>query len=104
MKEFDPTRPELSPEIREEVEIQVKYKGYIERQLKQVEQFQKEEARALPSDIDYNAITGLRLEARQKLSEIKPLNIGQASRVSGVSPADVAVLMVYLELRKKEEG
>ena len=104
LKAFDPTRPELSPDIREEVEIQVKYAGYIQRQLKQVEQFQKEEARMLPVDIDYNAITGLRLEARQKLSDIRPMNIGQASRVSGVSPADIAVLMVYLELRKKEEA
>ena len=101
---FDPTRPELPPDIREEVEIQIKYAGYIQRQLKQVEQFQKEEARQLPPDIDYQAITGLRLEARQKLSAIRPLNIGQASRVSGVSPADIAVLMVYLELRKKEES
>lgn len=101
---FDSGRPDLSPEITEEVEIQVKYAGYIERQLKQVEQFQKEEARLLPADIDYNNITGLRLEARQKLSDIRPLNIGQASRVSGVSPADIAVLMVYLELQKKEEG
>ena len=100
---FDSGRPDLPPDIREEVEIQVKYAGYIQRQLKQVEQFRKEEARVLPPDIDYNAINGLRLEARQKLSAIRPLNLGQASRVSGVSPADLAVLMVYLELRKKEE-
>ena len=100
---FDPQRPLLSPEIQEEVEIQVKYAGYIKRQLKQVEQFQKEESHLLPEDTDYNAISGLRLEARQKLSKIRPLNIGQASRISGVSPADIAVLMVYLELRKKEQ-
>ena len=98
---FDENRPSLSPEIREEVEIQVKYAGYIQRQLRQVEQFRKEEDRALPPDIDYQQITGLRLEARQKLSAIRPLNLGQASRVSGVSPADLAVLMIYLELREK---
>ena len=100
---FDPQRPVLSPDIQEEVEIQVKYAGYIKRQLKQVEQFQKEEGHLLPEDIDYDAITGLRLEARQKLGKIRPLNIGQASRISGVSPADIAVLMVYLELRKKQQ-
>ena len=100
---FDPQRPALSPDIQEEVEIQVKYAGYIKRQLKQVEQFQKEEGHLLPEDIDYDDITGLRLEARQKLGKIRPLNIGQASRISGVSPADIAVLMVYLELRKKQQ-
>ena len=99
---FDPNRPELPADIREEVEIQVKYAGYIQRQLRQVEQFQKEESRLLPEDVDYEGISGLRLEARQKLSAIRPLNLGQASRVSGVSPADIAVLMVYLELREKE--
>lgn len=102
LKAFDTGRPELPADIREEVEIQVKYAGYIQRQLRQVEQFQREESRLLPPDIDYEAITGLRLEARQKLSAIRPLNLGQASRVSGVSPADMAVLMVYLELRGKE--
>ena len=100
---FDPQRPALSPDIQEAVEIQVKYAGYIKRQLKQVEQFQKEEGHLLPEDIDYDAITGLRLEARQKLGKIRPLNIGQASRISGVSPADIAVLMVYLELQKKQQ-
>ena len=99
---FDISRPELSPEICEEVEIQVKYAGYIQRQLRQVEQFQREESRLLPPDIDYEQITGLRLEARQKLSAIRPMNLGQASRVSGVSPADIAVLMIYLELREKQ--
>jgi tRNA uridine 5-carboxymethylaminomethyl modification enzyme len=101
---FDPERPELSPAVQEAVEVQVKYAGYIQRQLKQVEQFKKEESRLLPQDIDYSAITGLRLEARQKLGEIRPMNLGQASRISGVSPADLAVLMVYLELRSKEEN
>jgi tRNA uridine 5-carboxymethylaminomethyl modification enzyme len=101
---FDLERPELSPAVQEAVEVQVKYAGYIQRQLKQVEQFKKEESRLLPQDIDYSAITGLRLEARQKLGEIRPMNLGQASRISGVSPADLAVLMVYLELRSKEEN
>ncbi len=97
---FDPDRPLLSREVREEVEIQLKYEGYIARQEKQVVEFEKAERRLLPPDIDYNAISGLRLEARQKLSEIRPLSIGQASRISGVSPADVAVLLIWLEQRK----
>ena len=96
---FDISRPELPLAVTEEVEIQVKYAGYLERQLKQVEEFKKEESRLLPADIDYNAISGLRLEARQKLSEIRPMSIGQAGRISGVSPADVAVLLIYLEQR-----
>lgn len=100
---FDPTRPQFPPDIREAVEIQVKYAGYIKRQLKQVEQFKKEENRLLPTDLDYNQISGLRLEARQKLSDIRPMNMGQASRISGVSPADLAVLMVYLELKEKTQ-
>ena len=97
---FDPERPALSREIREEVEIQLKYEGYIARQEKQVAEFRKAEARLLPPDIDYNAIQGLRLEARQKLSEIRPLSVGQASRISGVSPADTAVLLIWLDQRK----
>lgn len=94
---FDINRPELSREIREQVEISLKYEGYIEKQLKQVEAFKKMEAKKLPESLDYQTIAGLRLEARQKLNEIKPLNIGQASRISGVSPADIAALMIYLE-------
>ncbi len=97
---FDASRPALSGDVTEEVEIQVKYAGYLERQLRQVEEFKKEESRLLPADIDYNAISGLRLEARQKLSEIRPMSIGQAGRISGVSPADVAVLLIYLEQMK----
>ena len=97
---FDPERPALSREIREEVEIQLKYEGYIARQEKQVAEFRKAEARLLPADIDYNTIQGLRLEARQKLSEIRPLSVGQASRISGVSPADTAVLLIWLDQRK----
>lgn len=103
LRPFDPTRPQLPPDIQEAVEIQVKYAGYIKRQLKQVEQFKKEENRLLPPDLDYNQISGLRLEARQKLNDIRPMNMGQASRISGVSPADLAVLMVYLELKEKNQ-
>ena len=96
---FDPDRPELPAAVTEEVEIQIKYAGYLARQEKQVEEFRQAESRQLPPDMDYNAIAGLRLEARQKLSDIRPLSIGQASRISGVSPADIAVLLIYLEQR-----
>ncbi len=94
---FDPDRPKLPRVVTEEVQIQMKYAGYLFRQEKQVEAFRKEESRRLPEHIDYNAISGLRLEARQKLSEIRPMSIGQAGRISGVSPADIAVLLIYLE-------
>ena len=94
---FDTQRPELSAAVTEEVEIQIKYAGYLARQEKQVAEFKKEESRLLPEDMDYNAIAGLRLEARQKLTEIRPVSIGQASRISGVSPADIAVLLIYME-------
>ncbi len=94
---FDPDRPALSAAITEEVQIQMKYEGYLARQEKQVEAFRREESRLLPQDLDYNAISGLRLEARQKLSEIRPMSIGQAGRISGVSPADIAVLLIFLE-------
>ena len=93
----DPNRPELSTEITEAVEISVKYQGYIDRQLRQVAEQRKMEDRPLPADLDYLSMEGLRLEARQKLDQIRPLNLGQASRISGVSPADIAVLMVFLE-------
>ncbi len=96
---FDPGRPELPAPVREAVEISVKYQGYIDRQLRQVAEMKKLEDRPLPPDLDYRSIAGLRLEARQKLERIRPLNLGQASRVSGVSPADVAVLMVCLKSR-----
>ena len=94
---FDPERPELPKAVTDEVEIQVKYAGYLARQLKQVEEFKKEEQRRLPHNMDYNAIAGLRLEAKEKLSEIRPMSIGQAGRISGVSPADIAVLLIWLE-------
>ena len=94
---FDPERPELSLAVTDEVEIQIKYAGYLTRQEKQVEEFKKEEARLLPDDLDYAAIPGLRLEAREKLAAIRPGSIGQAGRISGVSPADIAVLLIYLE-------
>ena len=97
---FDPDRPALPRSVTEEVEIQVKYAGYLARQEKQVAEFKKEEARLLPGDIDYNSIGGLRLEARQKLSEIRPVSVGQAGRISGVSPADIAVLLIWLEQNK----
>ncbi len=96
---FDRGYRPLSREIREEVEIQFKYEGYIGRQEKQVAEFKKAESRLLPEDLDYSSVKGLRLEAEQKLSEIRPVSVGQASRISGVSPADIAVLMIYLEQR-----
>ena len=94
---FDPDRPELSEAVTAEVEIQIKYAGYLERQQRQVAEFKKEESRLLPPDMDYNSIVGLRLEAREKLSQIRPMSIGQAGRISGVSPSDIAVLMIWLE-------
>ena len=93
----DPDRPALSQAVREQVEISLKYEGYIARQQRQVEEMRRLEGRALPPDLDYHALTGLRLEARQKLDAIRPLNLGQAARISGVSPADVAALMIHLE-------
>ena len=97
---FDKERPELPQAVTNQVQIQLKYAGYLARQEKQVSDFQKEEARALPEDLNYEAIAGLRLEARQKLQEIRPRSIGQAGRISGVSPADIAVLLIYLEQNK----
>ena len=94
---FDPERPVLDRLVTEQVEIQLKYKGYIDRQTRQVEEFRRMEAHTLPDDLDYDHLTGLRLEAREKLKAIRPRNLGQAGRISGVSPADVAALMIYLE-------
>ena len=93
---IDKNRPELPDDVKEQVDINIKYEGYIRRQLRQVEQFKKLENKRIPDDIDYNNINSLRIEAKQKLSEIKPLSVGQASRISGVSPADISVLLVYL--------
>lgn len=100
LKEIDEQREELPKEVAEEVEIEVKYKGYIKLQQQQVEKFKKLERKLLPQEIDYSEIKGLRLEARQKLNKIKPNSVGQASRISGVSPADISVLLIYLEQQK----
>ena len=97
---IDPERPELTLQEKEEVEIQVKYEGYIKMQEEQVEKFKKMETKLLPEDIDYSSINGLCLEARQKLDKFRPRSIGQASRISGVSPADISVLLIYLQVNK----
>ena len=102
LEELDPERPSLSASICEEVEIEIKYEGYIKRQIQQVEAFKKLERKKLPKEIDYQNMQNLRLEARQKLDKIRPENIGMASRISGVSPADISVLLVYLEKNRKE--
>ncbi len=94
---FDPDRPDLPADVAEQVEISVKYEGYIQRQRKQVEDLRKMERHKLPQDLDYQSIQGLRLEAREKLNAVRPLDLGQAARISGVSPADIAALMIYLE-------
>jgi len=94
---FDPARPELPAAVKESVEISVKYRGYIEKQLRQVAEMRQLEEKPLPADLDYLNMDGLRLEARQKLDRIRPLNVGQASRISGVSPADIAVLLVAMQ-------
>ena len=100
IKKFDENAPNLPNDIVEQIEVEIKYEGYIQKQLKQVEQVKKLESKALPSDFDYKEITGLRLEAQEKLNKIKPLNIGQASRISGVSPADISVLLIWLATKK----
>ncbi len=97
---FDPERPALPKAVWQQAEIRLKYDGYIKRQLRQIEEFSRLEDKKLPADIDYAAITGLRLEAREKLEKIRPENFGQAGRISGVSPADISVLMVYMENRR----
>lgn len=100
---FDPDRPALPAVIREQVEIRIKYAGYISRQEKDVEQYRKLQSRPLPPTLDYNSIDSIRLEARQKLNAVKPINFGQAARISGVSPADITALMIYMETRWKED-
>ena len=100
---FDPERPQLSREVREQVELEVKYEGYIKIQLEQVEAMRKLEAKALPADTDYSQIRGLRLEAAEKLGKVRPLSVGQASRISGVNPADVNVLLIWLAAQKRKD-
>ena len=97
LAEIDEKRTPLPADVIEQVEIEIKYEGYIIRQQRQVEQYKKMEKKRIPADIDYNEISSLRLEARQKLIAYKPVSVGQASRISGVSPADISVLLVYLE-------
>ena len=101
MSEIDDERPELPRDVAQEVEIQVKYEGYIKLEEAQVEKFKKLENKKLPKEIDYSELSGLRIEARQKLNKIKPESVGQASRISGVSPADISVLLIYLEQLKR---
>jgi tRNA uridine 5-carboxymethylaminomethyl modification enzyme len=97
--------PEVPVAVREQVEIMVKYEGYIQKQLEQVERAARMEAKLLPEDIDYGQISGLAREAVQKLTKIRPLSVGQAGRISGVSPADISILLVYLEqYRRRGEG
>ena len=100
LAEIDKNRPELDEAEKEEVEIQLKYEGYIKMEEEQVEKFKKLEKKRLPDNIDYFSIKGLCLEARQKLDKIKPNSIGQASRISGVSPADINVLLIYLQMNR----
>lgn len=102
LAEIDEERPQLSKQEKEQVQIQVKYEGYINLQLAQVEKANKLENKALTQDIDYEKISGLRIEARQKLNKFKPISVGQASRISGVSPADISVLLIYLEQQKRK--
>ena len=101
LKKIDPNRPELAEQVEKEVGIELKYEGYIKLQAEQVEKFKKLEQKLLPEDINYEDIKGLRLEARQKLNKIRPISVGQASRISGVSPADISVLLIYLETYNK---
>ncbi len=100
LKDFDPERPDLPREVFEQVEIGIKYEGYIKRQFAQVEEMRRLEVRKLDPDTDYKTITGLRMEAQEKLNKVKPANLGQASRISGVSPADISVLLIYLNSKK----
>lgn len=103
LKEFDESRPDLSDEVREQVELQIKYEGYIQKQQEQIEIMRKLENKQLPDDVDYFSVRGLRIEASEKLNKQKPENLGQASRISGVSPADVSVLAVWLEQKGRQK-
>ncbi len=101
LREIDPDRPEVDKVVRRQIEIQIKYEGYIKKQFRQIEQFKRMEYKNIPESIEYEEVKGLRIEARQKLSKIRPDSLGQASRISGVSPADVNVLVIYLEQQKR---
>ena len=101
---IDPDRPEVSDAVAEQISINIKYEGYIRRQEKQVEAFRKKESKIIPEDIDYEEVKSLRIEARQKLEKYRPANIGQASRISGVSPSDISVLLVYLAAGKNNNN
>lgn len=102
LEPYDGNRPaDLSDEIIEYIEIELKYEGYIQKQLQQIKKFKQMEHKILPEDIDYESIDGLRIEARQRLNKLRPHSIGQASRIYGVSPADISVLLIYLEKRKR---
>ena len=102
LAEIDKNRPQYSAGVCEQVNINIKYQGYIRRQMKQVEQFKKMENKRIPKDINYDEVGSLRIEAVQKLKKFQPLSIGQSSRISGVSPADISVLLVYLESRDRK--
>ena len=97
LSDLDPERPDLPCDIGEQVNIYIKYEGYLQRQLNQVKQFQKLEQKKIPENMNYDEVPSLRIEARQKLKQYQPASIGQASRIAGVSPADISVLLIYLE-------
>ena len=101
LSQIDDKIPQLSSHEQTQLEVQIKYEGYIGKQMAQIERFQKLEGRKLPEDLDYEEIDGLRIEARQKLNQIRPVSLGQASRISGVSPADINVLLVYFEKQRR---
>ena len=100
---IDTERPKLDRNVMEQVQIEIKYEGYIQKQLRQVEQVRRLEDKHLPKNFDYREIKGLRLEAQEKLNKIQPLNIGQASRISGVSPADISVLLIWMAANKERQ-
>ncbi|MFR7989022.1 MAG: tRNA uridine-5-carboxymethylaminomethyl(34) synthesis enzyme MnmG, partial [Anaerovoracaceae bacterium] len=102
LKEIDGDRPQLSSHEKNQLEVQIKYEGYIKKQLNQIDRFKKLENKGLSADMDYSLIEGLRIEAMQKLNQIKPASVGQASRISGVSPADINVLLIYLEKQRRK--
>lgn len=104
IRRFDPEAPNLPQSITEQIEVEIKYEGYIQKQLKQVKQVKKTEEKRLPQNVDYTQITGLRLEAQEKLNKIRPLNIGQAGRISGVSPADISVLLIWLAANREKDS